>query len=552
MLSYPCPLDAQARSVSGVRRFPSTRWFVWAGVPFSASRLVTTDCQFCDDTLSVNRLIPLGRLLELPTPPSSGLPHFPILEPDMVVRKPSPPPIPQTPARLDSLPVTHPHAAGIDVGDRTHWVCVAATPDGSPTTREFPAHTPGLREIVAWLRQCGVTTVALEASGAYGHVLYLTLIEADFDTVMTSASFTRQIKGRPKTDRLDCQWIFRLHTHGLLPPVFQPDEATQTLRSYVRQRANLVRLSGQYVQRMQKSLELMNLKLTTVVGDVTGVTGLKIIHAILAGERDPLTLAELRDRRCQSTVSEIATALDGRYRPEHLSELRSSLVMWEKHLEVIGELDAEIQSHLVTMRRHSEMPRLSAKPRVRGRKPHDPKFDVRQALYYATGVDLTEIEGIDEIHALTLISELGTDMTKWPTVKQFASWLGLCPQFKKTGGKVKSSQTRRGKNRAATALRLAAWGLMRSKSYLGAYLRRQRARLGAPKAITATAHKLARIIYHVLRFGLAYMKRDEEAYAEQVRERLEKQLRRRAKELGFEVTRKVDPPSEPSPSPTAA
>jgi len=456
-------------------------------------------------------------------------------------RRPASPPTPQTPAEIDSLPVHHPHAAGIDVGDRTHWVCVAATPDGSPTTREFPAHTPGLRELVAWLRRCGVTTVALEASGVYGHVLYLTLVEAGFATVMTSPAFTRQIKGRPETDRLDCQWIHRLHSHGLLPPVFQPDDATQTLRAYVRQRGNLVRLSGQYVQRVQKSLLLMNLKLTAVVGDVTGVTGLKIIRAILAGERDPQTLAKLRDRRCKSGESEIATALDGRYRAEHLSELRSSVTMWDKHVEVIGELDAEIAAHLRVTKRKSELPPLPAKPRVRGKKPHDPKFDVRTALYYVTGVDLTAIEGIDEIHALTLISELGTDMTKWPTVKQFASWLGLCPQFQKTGGKVKSSRTRLGKNRAATALRLAAWGLMRSKSYLGAYLRRQRSRLGAPKAITATAHKLARILYNLLRYGLAYTKRDEQAYAEQVRDRLEKSLHRRAKELGYELVKKPEP-----------
>jgi transposase len=441
----------------------------------------------------------------------------------------------QTPADLESLPIRHPHAAGIDVGDRTHWVCIGKH------IREFPAHTRGLHELIAWLRQHNITTVALEASGCYGHVLYLTLLEAEFETIMTSPAFTRQIKGRPKTDRLDCQWIYRLHTHGLLPPVFQPDEATQTLRAYIRQRGNLVRLSGQYVQRMQKSLELMNLKLTTVVGDITGKTGRKIIHAILEGERDPMVLAQLRDRRCKHSLEEIATALEGRYRPEYISELKSSMTLWQHHLDVIADLDTQIEKQLQVMRRTSELPRLSAKPRVRGKKPHDPKFDVRTALYYVTGVDLTLIEGIDEIHALTLISELGTDMTKWPTVKQFCSWLGLCPQFKKTGGKVKSSKTRLGKNRAATAFRLAAWGLMRSKSYLGAYLRRQRSRLGAPKAITATAHKLARIVYNLLRYGHAYMKRDEEAYASEVRAKLEKSLHRRAKELGYEL-KKIEVP----------
>jgi transposase len=447
-------------------------------------------------------------------------------------------------AKVATLPVQHSHAAGIDVGDATHGVCVDSIPDGADTVREFPAHTPGLRQLVDWLRQCGVTTVALEASGVYGHVWFLTLLEAGFQVVMTAPQFARQLKGRPKTDRRDCQWIQRLHKHGLLPSVFQPDEATHTLRDYVRQRANLVRLSGQHIQRMQKALVLMNLKLTKVLGDVTGVTGLKIIRAILAGERDPQVLAQLRDRRCKHTAPEIAQALDGRYRPEHVTELRCCLPMWEKYQEVIADVDAVSAAQLATMRRQAELPPLSPKPRLRGRKPHDPGFDVRTALYSMTGVDLTAIEGIDDLHALTLVSELGTDFTKWPTVKHFTSWLGLCPHWKKTGGKVKSSQTRRGKNRAAGALRLAAWSLMRSKSYLGAYLRRQRSRLGAPKAITATAHKLARIVYNVMRYGVAYMKETEAAYAEQVRGRLEKQLQRRAKELGFEL-KKIETPVEP-------
>jgi transposase len=289
----------------------------------------------------------------------------------------------------------------------------------------------------------------------------------------------------------------------------------------------------------------MNLKLTKVLGDITGVTGLKILRAILAGERDPQVLAKWRDRRCKHTEPEIAQALDGRYRPEHVTELRCCLTMWEKYQEVIAELDTVIATHLRTMRRQTALPPLPPKPRVRGRKPHDPTFDVREALYYMLGVDLTAIEGIDELHALTLVSELGMDFTKWPTVKQFTSWLGLCPNWKKTGGKVKSSHTRKGKGRAARALRLAAWSLMRSKSYLGAYLRRQRARLGAPKAITALAHKLARIVYNLVRYGMAYVKQTEAAYAEQVHARLEKQLRRRAKELGFEL-QKIEEPAAPT------
>jgi transposase len=282
-------------------------------------------------------------------------------------------------------------AAGIDAGDISHWACVESTPDAGDTVREFPAHTAGLRQWVDWLRQCGVTTVALEATGVYAHFLFLTLLEASFVVVMTAPQFARQIKGRPKTEKQDCQWIQRLHKHGLSPAVFRPDEATQTLRDYVRQRANLVRLSGQRIQRMQKALQLMNLKLTRVHGDVTGVTGLKIIRAVLAGQRDPQQLAKLRDRRCWHSVADIAQALDGRYRSEHVTERRCGYTLWQKYQEVIGELDQTIDVHLRAMRRQTELPPLPPKPSVRGRKPHDPRFDVRGAMYLATGVDLTAI-----------------------------------------------------------------------------------------------------------------------------------------------------------------
>ena len=403
---------------------------------------------------------------------------------------------------------------------------------------------------MAWLRFCGVTTVALEATGAYGHVLFLTLLEAGWHVIITSPKFTRQIQGRPKTDRLDCQWIQRLHRHGLLPSIFQPDDATQTLRDFVRQRANLVRLSGHHIQRLQKALELMNLKLTNVVEDITGVTGLKIIRAILAGIRDPEALAKLRDRRCKKKEPEIAIALDGRYRDEHLMELRCCFHMWEQYLAMIAEVDGAIAAQLQRMKKHTELPPLPKRKHVRGRRPHDPAFDVRTALYLTLGMDLTELEGLDELNALTLISELGTDMSKWPTVKHFTSWLGLCPNFKKTGGKVQSSKTRRGKGRAAYTFRLAAWSLIRSKSYLGAHLRRQRSRLGAPKAITATAHKLARIFYTVMRYGVEYQKRSEEEFVIEHRKRMEKNLHRRAKELGYEL-RKVETPASEQPTTVA-
>jgi transposase len=225
-----------------------------------------------------------------------------------------------------------------------------------------------------------------------------------------------------------------------------------------------------------------------------------------------------------------------------VTELRLCLAVWDKYQEVIAELDGVIAAHLRSMGKASDLPPLPRQTRVRGRTPHDPRFDVRETLYRGTGVDLTAVEGIDAVHALALVSELGCDFSKWPTVKHFTSWLGLCPNLKKTGGTVQASRTRRGKNRAAGVLRLAAWALVRSKSYAGAYLRRQRSRLGAPKAVTATAHKLARIVYHLVRYGAAYVKRTEDEYAARVRGRVERAFHRRAKELGYEV-RKVEPPA---------
>jgi transposase len=449
--------------------------------------------------------------------------------------------------KLATMPIVNAYAAGIDIGDATHWVCVEETPDGAPRVREFSAMTHGLREIIAWLRQCGVTTVALEATGVYSHILFLMLLEEGFEAKLVPPQFTKQIKGRPKTDKRDCQWIQRLHRLGFLPAAFQPDEATQTLRDYVRQRSNHVRLSSHHILRMQKALQLMNLKLTKVLGDITGVTGLRIIRSILKGTRDPVQLAQLRDRRCKHSEEEIAQALDGRYRPEHLLELELCLHMWEQYQKTIGQLDRTIQDQLLRMRADRMLPPLSPAVRKRGRKPHDPAFDVRTALYYLSGVDLTAIEGISEVNALVILSEIGTDLSRWPTVKHFCSWLGLCPNWKKTGGKVRSSQTRRGKNRAAAAFRLAAYTLIRSHGYLGAYMRRQRTRLGAPKAITAAAHKLARIVYNLLRYGIAYLQKTEEEYAAQVRARRLKSLRRHARELGFRLEEITEPSACPAP-----
>jgi cell division protein FtsB len=327
-----------------------------------------------------------------------------------------------------------------------------------------------------------------------------------------------------------------LHSLGLLAAAFRPDEKICVLRNYLRQRDNLVRAASQDVQHMQKALEQMNLKLTEVISDITGVTGLAILQAILRGVRDPVKLAQMRDPRCKNSTAAIAQALNGSYRDEHLFALRQAMDAWKFHRKQLREIDAKIQKYLAELPKKAELPPLPPRNKVYRRKESDPQFDVRAALYQWTGVDLTALEGISDLTALTLISEIGTDMSRWPTVKHFTSWLGLCPQHKKTGGKVKSSRTRPGSNRAAQALRLAANSLQRNKSALGAFFRRMKSRMGAAKAVTAGAHKLARLVYWMLKHGTAYVKQTQEQYEAQQREKQIQNLKKRARQLGLQVS----------------
>jgi transposase len=443
--------------------------------------------------------------------------------------------------KVEGMPVTNRQAAGIDVGDRSHWVCVGFTKEDNPDlVKEFPSHTEGLRQIVAYLRQHKVTTVTMEATGIYWVPLFELLENERFEVFLVDPSYTSQIRGRPKTDKRDAQWIFRLHSCGMLAAAFRPDEQTVVLRCYLRQRGNLTRYAGKHVQHMQKALQLMNLKLTNVLSDITGATGRKIITAILAGERDPMKLALLRNVGCKKNVEEIAKALDGSYRVEHLFCLQQAFEAWQFYQQQIDKVDAQIEAQLKRMKSTKELPEPPKKPRKSGRKQGAPQFDVRTALYYVTGIDLTELEGLDETSALILISEIGTDMSKFETVKHFCSWLGLCPNFKKTGGKVKSSRVRPGVNRAAQILRLAVLGLDRGKGALGAFLRRMKGRMGKPAAITATAHKLARLVYYSLKHGLQYVRQSQEEYEAKMREKQIAHLKKKARQLGLELTEKVE------------
>jgi transposase len=450
-------------------------------------------------------------------------------------------------ARVEALPVQHPHAAGVDIGSRSHWVCVGFTAEAdSGLTREFPAHTAGLKAAAAFLREHQVTTVAMESTGIYWVPLYELLQAEGFEVLLVDPSYSHQLRGRPKTDRRDCQWIYRLHSVGLLAAAFRPDEKTCQLRAYLRQRANLVRQGSRHVQHMQKALERMNLKLTEILSDITGVTGRAIVRAILRGTRAPEKLAKHRDKGCKASEAEIAQALTGTYREEHLFELKLAYEAWQFTLGQVETVDEQIALQLARMKGDRALPPLKPKPRPK-RRANSPRFDVRTALYYVVGLDLTEIEGVSELTALTVISEIGPGVSRFATVQKFCSWLGLCPNWKKTGGRVKSSRTRRGVNRAAQALRLAAQSLHHSKGALGGFLRRMKGRLGAQAALTATAHKLARIVYLALKHGMTYVRRSQEEYEAQMREKQIKAVRRRARRLGLEVVERT-----PAPAPTAA
>jgi transposase len=450
-----------------------------------------------------------------------------------------------SPRPAGSLSVVHPHAAGIDVGATEHWVAV---PGADPAeVRRFGACTADLEQLADWLAARGVTSVAMESTGVFWIPLFELLEGRGFDVRLVDARQMRRIPGRPKSDAHDAQWLQRLHAYGLLAAAFRPDEPVCVLRGYLRQRAMLVTYAAQHVQHMQKALTQMNVKLQHVVSDITGVTGLAIIRAIVAGQRDPRQLAKLRDDRCGHTEAEIARALYGTWRAEHLFALGQAVELYDFYRRQIAACDRQIEQQLQRFEDKSAGQPLPPKPRRRRRGDNRPAFEARAALYRMAGVDLTRIEGIDESTALVVLSEVGTDMSRWPSAKHFCSWLGLCPDHRISGGKVLRRRSKRCSNRAAAALRLAAFSLHRSQSAVGAFLRRLKARVGAPKAITATAHKLARLVYSLLKHGTAYVAQGMEEYERRYRERVVQNLSRRAKDLGYAL---VEAPAAPEPLPT--
>jgi transposase len=444
----------------------------------------------------------------------------------------------------------NPDVAGIDCGSAEHWV--AAPPDRDPQpVQSFKTFTSDLYRLTAWLTACGVKSVAMEATGVYWIPIYEILEAHGFEVLLVNARHLKNVPGR-KSDVSDCEWIRELHRVGVLRGSFRPPEAVVTRRAYLRHRQTVIESAGTYVQRMQKALVQMNLQLPLVVSDITGLTGLRILRDIVAGHRDPAQLAQHRDRRCRASTTEIMAALTGNYRAEHVFVLQQNLELFDACQAQLAACDRAIEAQMRTLTAQRSAPPIPLPAARVTRKPRDnePRFEIRAPLHQLTGgVDLTQIDGIAPYTALKLVSEIGTDMSRWATEHHFTSWLTLAPNNKISGGRLLSSRTQPSANRAAAILRMTAMSLSRSDTALSAFYRRLAARIGKPQAITATARKLAILVYRALKGELVYHDPGAEAYDLQQRTRVLRRLRQRAATLGFElVNRETGEILSPAPS----
>ncbi len=434
------------------------------------------------------------------------------------------------------LPILKPNAAGIDIGATEIWVAVPADRDPQPI-RCFPTFTEDLHRLADWLKACRITTAAMESTGVYWIPLYQILETRGFEVCLVNARYYQNVPGR-RTDVSDCQWLQYLHTVGLLRASFRPEPQVCVLRSFLRHRDNLIQIASTHVLHMQKALNQMNLQIHHVLSDITGLTGLAILDAILAGERDPKVLAKLRNPRVQASPQTIMKSLVGDYRVEHLFTLRQSLAAYRYYQQLIADCDREIEKQLLQFQDKVDVatkPLPPLKVQRTTRYSNAPSFDLRGHLYRTLGVDLTAVPGINVLTGHTILTEVGPDLSSFRSASAFASWLGLCPDNDKSGGKILSVRTRKVNSRAALAFRLAANTLHRNKSWLGDYYRRMRAKLGAPKAITAAAHKLARIVYHLLTTHQPYDESIYAKYQQQSRARATAKLKKQAIFLGFQL-----------------
>jgi transposase len=444
---------------------------------------------------------------------------------------------PSSPSLLENI---NPNAAGIDCGSAEHYVAVAPERDPNPI-RCFKTFTADLHQLADWVCACGVATIAIEATGVYWIPVYEILEARGIQVVLVNARHVKNVPGR-KSDVIDCEWLRQLHSVGLLRGSFRPAAAIATLRCYLRHRETLIETVTTTIQRMQKALVQMNLQLHLVISDIAGTTGLRILRDIVAGRTDPQQLAKHRDTRCRASETEIAGALTGNYKPEYVFVLKQNLDLFDVYQQQLQSCDVEIEAHLKalansntsTPRASLPAPRTKAKPR-----DNEPRFDVRPLLHRITGTDLTQLHAIGSYSGLKLISEIGTDMSRWPTEKHFTSWLTLAPKNKISGGRLLSSSTQPSANRAAVVLRVAAMSLGRTKTALGAFYRRLAFRIGKAKAITATARKLAILIYRALKGELQYQDPGADAYDARHRESVVRRLRKRAEGLGYTLVNRA-------------
>jgi transposase len=435
----------------------------------------------------------------------------------------------RSPSKL--LTPVHSKAAGLDVGSTFHVVAVPPELCDEPV-RTFRSFTGDLHQLADWLVEIGIMTVAMESTGVYWIPVFEILEARGLEVLLVNARDVRNVPGR-KTDVNDAQWLQQLHQHGLLRGSFRPRDGVVRLRALLRHRERVVDYAASHIQHMQKALMQMNVQLHHVVTDITGVTGMRIIRAIVDGVRDPAALAEHRDVRCKESAETIRAALTGNYRSEHVFALRQALELYEFHHQKVAECDREIEAALAALNEDRSAP-TTPMPGVRhARGRNEPRFDVRSALYTMLGGDLSQIHGFGAYTVLRLVAECGDDMRKWPTAKHFTSWLCLSPGNKISGGRLLSSQTRKTSNRAAALLRIAAVNVGRTQTALGAFYRRLAARIGKAKAVTATARKLAVLFYNALRFGMAYADPGATYYEERYRKRVVHHLQRRAREMGM-------------------
>jgi transposase len=448
-------------------------------------------------------------------------------------------------AGLDHI---QPHAAGVDIGAHEIVACVPG-PENSQDVRTFGTYTADLHALAAWFQEQGIRSVAMESTGVYWIPLFETLESSGFHCCLISATAIRRFPGR-KSDVIDCQWIQTLHSYGLLAPSFRPEADLVALRTLLRHRAQLIEHRSPHILHMQKALLQMNIQLSQALSDVTGKTGQAIIRAIVAGERDPHKLAALRNYRCQKDEAEIAQALTGTWRPEHLFVLQQSLAFFDFYTLQIQVCDDEIERAYSLIRPDWGTDEQKTSAQLPAQKPHshsknNPNAATRVHLKRIAGVDLVAVDGISASLAQMILAEAGSDMSQFPNEKHFCSWLSLAPKNDISGGKILKSRTLKSRNRAGQAFRLAAAAVVRADCAFGAFYRRLKSRLGPAQAIVATAHKIARVVYRMLKYKIEYEHIAAEQYDQKFKEREIQYLQRKAARLGFALSPAAPPVTPP-------